>query len=65
MHKLNRKVSNILHNFDFFGHPITVNYRGNDKYQTSFGSLVSIICFALMLAFSLFKFKTMVNRDDT
>jgi hypothetical protein len=64
MQKVKRKISKIFPQLDWFGHPVTVNYRGSQHYQTSFGSIVTIFCGMLILIFTGIKLKDLVERDD-
>ncbi len=42
-----KKIVNIL---DIYGHPITVNYKGESSYKTKLGALMSLITIGLGLA---------------
>ena len=43
------KISQFLTGQDKFGYPITINYRGNDTFQTQLGGLCTIVTQLLML----------------
>ena len=34
---------------DIFGHPIHVNYKGSDTYQTRIGALCTVVTYTLMV----------------
>jgi hypothetical protein len=40
---------------DFFGQGITFTWNGEEKFTTSFGGIVTIILFAILIGFSAFK----------
>ena len=40
-------------NFDMFGHPVTLLFRGKDKHTTMRGGLVSILTYMTFIWFSI------------
>ena len=48
---------------DFYGHRVSVNYRGQQTYSTQCGSLMSIIVAGLVIVFTLLKMKQFVGRE--
>ena len=53
----------LLKQLDMFAPAVTINYRGNQKFSTLCGSLVSVICFTLITVFTLIKTKGLLLRD--
>ena len=44
-----QRLLEIFKDVDIFGHPIKINYRGNDTYKTKLGAFVTILTFALVM----------------
>ena len=57
-----KKLVNIL---DIYGHPITVNYKGESFYNTKLGALMSLLTIGLGLALGWSKIQSMVSRDNS
>ena len=49
-----RSISEKFKNFDSFGQPIGVFYRGNDVFRTKLGAFCSLIVFSLVLSYIIF-----------
>lgn len=49
-----KSVNESFKNLDVFGYNINFKIKGNDQYKTIFGSLISIICGALIVITTLF-----------
>lgn len=49
---------------DFYGHNVAVNYRGQSKFSTNFGALVSILIFGLVFSYTALRFKKMVLFEN-
>jgi hypothetical protein len=43
------RLMDFLVDLDFYGQPITINYKGSDSYKTKFGSFCSLCTYALIL----------------
>ena len=43
------KFSDFFLSIDIFGHPITVNYKGEDNFKTRLGALCTIAFFVLSI----------------
>jgi hypothetical protein len=50
---------------DGFGHQVSVNYRGEEKFQTMFGSCMTIFCFTLVVMFSIHQGNVLFSRQNT
>ena len=50
---------------DYFGTPISLNFKGEKTFKTSIGGAFSVIIFIGLLAYTGFLINIMVNRDDT
>ena len=53
-----------LKSIDIYGHPIGVLYKGQTTHKTHFGSLLSILTTAVVLAYSLQEFIGMITHDN-
>ncbi len=49
---------------DFYGHSVAVNYRGQSKFSTNFGALVSLLVFGLIFSYTSLRFKKMVLFEN-
>ena len=49
MGKSNRVVEWLV-NWDMYGHPIGVSYKGGDAFKSKLGSLCSIVMYCVMFA---------------
>lgn len=59
-----RGVVPLLKQLDLFALPVTINYKGNQKFPTIFGSVVSVLCFTLITVFTMLKVQGLLNRDN-
>ena len=57
-------LSSFLTNRDNLGHPITVNYKGSDTYQTKLGGFFTIGIRAMMLIYLLITVIALVAMSD-
>ena len=57
-----KKLVNIL---DIYGHPITVNYKGESSYKTKLGALMSLLTIGLGLALGGRKIQSIVTRENS
>ena len=57
-------ISSFLTNRDNLGHPITVNYKGSDTYQTKLGGFFTIGIRAMMLIYLLITVIELVSMSD-
>ena len=61
-------VGNQLRGFDTFGHPIHVNFKGDESYNTRMGGVLTIVVLGFTLTqivISLLKIVTMNDPDIT
>jgi len=49
---------------DMFGHPINLQYQGNDTFQTLPGGCMSFMITILIFAYALLKGKDMINKES-
>jgi hypothetical protein len=49
---------------DQYGHSITVNYRGAQKFKTIYGSIVSIFVMTLIMTYTGLRFKKLVLNEE-
>ena len=67
-HTLNRVVAyshSKVKNCDLFPQNILLTYKGNDKFTTFFGGVVSILIMALLFVYGVSLFIIMINRADS
>ena len=57
-------MKKLLKSIDVFGHPIGVLYRGNTAHKTVFGSIVSLIMIAFLLAFATMRMIETVSHTN-
>ena len=43
------KIDSLFKSIDIFGHPISVNYRGEDTFKTRLGAFFTIVVYTLMI----------------
>jgi hypothetical protein len=53
-----------MEKFDLFGKSISANFRGEEKYKTKVGGLLSILLATFILASGSLKFYNLVERND-
>ena len=56
---------NKLKKADYFGAPISLNFKGETTFKTSIGGALSIIILLGLLAYTGFLMSVMINRDNT
>ena len=57
-------MKKLLKSIDVFGHPIGVLYRGNTAHNTVFGSIISLIMIAFLLAFATTRMIDTLNHTN-
>jgi hypothetical protein len=50
---------------DFYGKPVTMTYRGKETFKTTFGGIVSLCLFALLLSVFGYKLRDLIQRNQT
>ena len=63
MSKLNT-VTDFVKSRDIYGHPITLNYQGDDTYKTFIGGCISLALLAFVAAYAFLKGKYMVDMEE-
>ena len=48
------KKSNRCKNFDMYGRPVSLTFKGNEKYKTPIGAVLTIFVVSLLLTYALF-----------
>ena len=54
----------IFKNIDIFGHPISLTFKGNHSYKTTFGAFVTVIVGFGIMAYSLSRLQHLITRQD-
>lgn len=49
---------------DGFGQPVTVNFKGNDSHQTTFGGLLTIIVKVMTILMTVTKVTELMEMND-
>jgi hypothetical protein len=47
---------------DLFGQNVNLNWNGQDKFRTTFGAIVTLVLFAVLIAFAVFKGNDILKR---
>ena len=47
-----RRFDKAIRHLDLFGEPVSVNFKGNDTYNTKVGSLFSLAVFSVVCVYS-------------
>lgn len=47
---------------DFYGEPVTVNYKGSSQYQTKLGAFFSLITLGMVIGYSYTRFNNLYYR---
>ena len=62
---LRKRVARILRKGDIFGDQVKFTVDGNETYTSVYGTLVSLVIFAILLPYTVKKFGVMLEREDT
>ena len=57
-------LSSFLMSRDVLGHPLSVNYKGSDTFQTKLGAFISISVQALVLTQLILKLLDLIEMND-
>ena len=60
-----RWLKHKIRSLDIYGKSITFTYKGQEKYNTLFGGLISIIIKIFIYILGLYLFIMMINRKQT
>ena len=58
------KFSQFIRSFDKFGEAPKLLYKGEDKYKTKLGGVISIFITVFVLTFAYGKLDNLVNKKD-
>ena len=50
---------------DMFGVPVTLNFRGEDKFKTTIGGIISILAFCFVLWYTITQSISIIERENT
>ena len=59
------KLLDFLKSFDAFGTRAVLNIGGKDSHNTIFGLVMTLMIYALLVAFGFKKFTNLVKKEDT
>jgi hypothetical protein len=62
--KMSKWFTNMLKMVDMFGQGITFTWNGEEKFNTTFGAIVTIVLFAILTGFGAFKAVDMFHRRN-
>ena len=62
--KTSSKRWKFLKSFDIYAKPITMTYRGKEKFRSTFGGLISFILLGFIISIFGYKLRDMVNRNN-
>lgn len=54
------KLRHWLENLDLYGRPVTLSFRGKDKFRTLFGGIVSVLLLCALMSVFLYKLNNMI-----
>ena len=54
----------MLQEIDIFGENFNLTFQGKQKYTTTIGGVVSIICFTCMIIFGALRALKLVSKED-
>ena len=63
--KTKRAIFKKFKSLDFFGHGVSFLVDGNDKSQSIFGAIVSLVCAALVFAYTIYQFQLMCRYANS
>ena len=58
-----KKHWRFLKNLDIYAKPITMTYKGNEKFRSKLGGLISLIILLVIVFIFSYKMRDMVNRS--
>ena len=62
--KQNQKRWKFLKGFDIYAKPITLTYRGKEKFRSIFGGLISVVVIGFIISIFGYKLRDMINRNN-
>ena len=58
-------MSQFFQSIDRYGSLISLSFKGHSKFRTSFGGVLTLCCYALIIAYLLFNLSEVWNRKFT
>ena len=58
-------VKKWIRKLDMYGRPVTMTYKGKDKFRSILGGFTSMLILACILSFFLYKLRDLILRDQT
>jgi hypothetical protein len=58
-------VASFFLKLDYFGRPVSLTFKGEDKFKTPIGAITTVICGILILAYCIFRFLPIVEQERT
>ena len=46
---MRKRLEEMFKNWDVFGHPITINYKGSGTYKTKLGALITLVTYTVLI----------------
>jgi hypothetical protein len=59
-----KKILNKIKTIDLFGKPISLNYKGQDTYQTKLGAFFSLVFMILMAVIGIGRFDKLIKLKN-
>lgn len=59
---MRKRFTDVFKNIDFFGQTVSMTWKGEDKFKTTFGAAVTLVLIGVLIAFTVFKAKDLFNR---
>ena len=61
---MKQSIGNFLKRQDMFGHPVTINYKGEDQYKTGCGAFLSLAQKGFILVVATMGVIDLLNYND-
>jgi hypothetical protein len=56
---------NFVKNLDIYAKPITMTYRGKEKFRSRFGGFISLAILVFIVLIFSYKLRVMINRTNS
>ena len=63
--KKNKSKWSFFKNLDIYAKPITMKYRGKEKFRSKFGGFISLAILVFIILIFSYKLRVMVNRTNS
>jgi hypothetical protein len=50
---------------DIYGHPVGLNFNGEDTFKTSIGGIATLVVYALILAYTVLQARLVIEKKNT